>query len=132
VEYANLSVDEIQKQLEQIAQDKADLQKALEQRRQQMKYELAQQIKDMILEHGYDVSEIASLLGARKRRGGGSVRKGGARQYTKFVDPDNADNVYVRGVIPGWMKQKMVDQGYDPSSKEDREAFKANYLQAVD
>jgi DNA-binding protein H-NS len=44
------------------------------------------------------------------------------------VDPENAENVYSRGAIPGWMKQKMQDQGYDPSKKADRDAFKANYL----
>lgn len=132
MEYANLSVDELEQQLEQIAQNRADIEKALEHRRQQMKYELAEQIKDMIIEHGYEVPDIASLLGARKRRAGAGAPRKGKRQYTKFVDPDNASNVYVRGVIPGWMKQKMVDQGYDPTSKEDRDTFKANYLHAVD
>jgi DNA-binding protein H-NS len=30
------------------------------------------------------------------------------------------------------MKQKMQEQGYDSSVKADREAFKANYLQAIE
>ncbi len=127
----NLSVDEIQQQLDDLAQSQADLEQALENRRQQVKYDLAQQIKDLIQEQGYDLSEIVSLLGARRKRGAGS-KKGGSRQYTRYVDPDNPDNVYVRGVIPGWMKQKMQDQGYDSGSKQDREAFKANSLNVME
>ena len=135
MEYENLSVDEIQQQLDQIEQNRADLEKALEDRRQQAKYDLARHIKETILEHGYDVAEIAPLLTARRRRSAG-VAKGatrrGTRQYTKYVDPQNPDNVYVRGVIPSWMKERMQEQGYDASSKPDREAFKANYLHVLD
>lgn len=127
----NLSVDEIQQQLDELAESQANLEQALEHRQQQVKYDLAQQIKDLIQEHGYDVSEIVGLLGARRRRSA-VAKKGGSRQYTKYVDPDDPGNVYVRGVIPGWMKQKMQDQGYDPSSKQDREAFKANSLNVLD
>ena len=127
----NLSVDEIQEQLDELAQSQADLEAALEQRQQQAKYDLAQEIKDLIQERGYDLSEIVGLLGVRRRRSTVS-KKTGSRQYTKYVDPDNAENVYVRGVIPGWMKQKMLDQGYDPSSKPDREAFKANSLHVME
>lgn len=124
----NLSVDELQQQLEELAQSQADLEHALAQRKQQAKYDLAQEVKGLIQDKGYDVGEIVSLIGARKKRSTGA-KKGGSRQYTKYVDPENSGNVYVRGVIPGWMKQKMQDQGYDPSSKEDRESFKANFLQ---
>ena len=127
----NLSVDEIQQQLDELAENQASLEQALELRQQQAKYDLAQQIKDLIQEHGYDLSEIVGLLGARRRRAAGT-KKGGSRQYTKYVDPDNAENVYVRGVIPGWMKKKMQDQGYDPGSKSDREAFKANSLNVLE
>jgi DNA-binding protein H-NS len=131
VEYDNLSVEEIERHLDEIEQNRANLKRALEVRRQEAKYELAQQLKDMILEHGYEVSEIASLLGPRKRRAPPVGRKS-TRHYVRYVDPENANNVYVRGVLPGWMKEKMQEQGYDPGSKADREAFKANYLQAIE
>ena len=42
---------------------------ALEQRKEQAKYELAQTIKDMIAEQGYALNDIVPLLGIRKRRG---------------------------------------------------------------
>jgi DNA-binding protein H-NS len=131
VEYENLSVDEIQQQIDELDQSRADLEKALEERRQQAKYELAQHIKDTIIEHGYELSEIVGLIGGRRRRGSAAAKKS-SRQYTRYVDPENEGNVYVRGVIPGWMKEKMQEQGYDPGSKEDRESFKANYLQIME
>jgi hypothetical protein len=30
------------------------------------------------------------------------------------------------------MKERMQEQGYDPSSRKDRESFKANYLTALE
>jgi DNA-binding protein H-NS len=65
-----------------------------------------------------------------RRRRTASSRKG-TRGYTRYVDPENPTNVYVRGVLPGWLREKMTEQGYDPARKEDREAFKATYLRAV-
>jgi DNA-binding protein H-NS len=127
----NLSVDEIQQQLAELAQNQALLEQVLAERRQQAKYDLVQEIKDLIQDRGYDVAEILSLMTSRRRRSA-AAKKGSSRQYTKYVDPDNPENVYVRGVLPGWMKQKMQDQGYDPSVKQDREAFKANYLHVLE
>lgn len=127
----SLSVDEIQQQLQELAQSQADLEHALATRQQEAKYDLAQEIKNLIQDKGYDVAEILSLMGSRRRRSV-STKKSSSRQYTRYVDPDNPKNIYVRGVLPGWMKQKMQDQGYDPSSKQDREAFKAESLQVVD
>jgi DNA-binding protein H-NS len=134
VEYANLSVDEIQQQLAEIENSKAELKRALDVRRQEAKSEIAQQIRGLIAQYGYELEEILPLVEAKRRRTVAAVRRPsvGGRQYTRYVDPENADNVYVRGVLPGWMKQKMHEQGYDPSSKTDREAFKTNYLQAVE
>lgn len=127
----NLSVDEIQQQLKDLAQNRTDLEQALVQRQQQAKLDLVQQIKDLIEEPGFEITEIIPLLGPRRRRMAGT-KTGGLRQYTKYVDPDNPENTYVRGVLPGWMKQKMQDQGYDPNSKPDREAFKAKYLHVLE
>lgn len=130
MDFQTLSVEELQQQLQQIEQNKADLEKALYHRWNEAKTELAQEIREKIEQKGYDVEEIVALVLPRKRRPAMQARKGG-RSYTKYVDPENPDNVYVRGVLPGWMKDKMTAQGYDPGVKEDREAFKANYLQAV-
>jgi DNA-binding protein H-NS len=135
VEYENLTVDEIQQQLEDIEQNKAELQRALVARRQEARHGVAQQVKDLIFSNGYELDEIVPLLTARRRRAAKAAAapvSTTGRAYTRYVDPENPDNIYVRGVLPGWMKQKMQEQGYDPSSRPDREAFKANYLQAME
>jgi len=140
VEYANLSVDEIQQQLAEIKSSETELKRALEVRRQEAKSEIAQQIKDLIAQYGYELEEILPLVEAKRRRAGAGAGAGAAvrrapsgdRQYTRYVDPQNPENIYVRGVLPGWMKQKMQEQGYDPSVKAHRESFKSSYLQAIE
>jgi DNA-binding protein H-NS len=131
VEYTNLSVDELRQQLAQIEQNKADLEVAIERRRQEAKTDVAQQVRDLISNNGYDLDEIMPLVAIRKRRGTAARKAVANQQYTRYVDPQDASHVYVRGVLPGWMKQRMQEQGYDPSARADREAFKANYLTAV-
>jgi len=131
LDFKNLSVDELQEQLQQIEQSKVDLEKALYQRWNEAKTELAQEIREMIESRGYELDEILDLVGPKRRRGAATTAKKGNRSYTRYVDPENPANVYIRGVLPKWMKEKMTAQGYDPSVKDDREAFKANYLQAV-
>ncbi|WP_295391644.1 H-NS histone family protein [uncultured Thiodictyon sp.] len=133
MEYANLSLDEIRQHLETIEQNKSELQRALSTRRQEAKQGVVQQIRDLITQNGYEVDEIVPLIQARRRRGPAAAPRAtpSGRDYTRYVDPENAQNIYVRGVLPGWMKQKMQEQGYDASKKADREAFKANYLQVL-
>jgi DNA-binding protein H-NS len=131
VEYTNLSVDELRQQLAQIEQNKADLELAIERRRQEAKGEVAQQVRDLILNNGYELDEILPLVAMRKRRGPTAKKAVSNHQYTRYVDPQDPSRFYVRGVLPGWMKQRMQEQGYDPSARADREAFKANYLTAV-
>ena len=133
--FANLSAEEIRRQLEEIEQNKTELERALTVRRQEEKQGVVQQIRDLILSNGYELDEIVPLIAtSRRRRGGASTAPRAAasgRDYTRYVDPDNPENTYVRGVLPGWMKQKMLDQGYDPSLKKDRETFKANSLRVL-
>ena len=134
MEYTNLSLEEIQQQLDEIEQSKAELQRALSTRRDQERHSVAQEVRDLILGRGYDLEEIIPLVTTRRRRVRGASPRpvSGSRDYKRYVDPENPDNIYVRGVLPGWMKQKMQEQGYDPGVKADREAFKANYLQVLE
>lgn len=130
MEIQQLSVEELREKLQEVEQSRAHLEQALKQRWQSAKSELAQQIRDMIEGHGYDIPEIMAMVTPRRRRGAGTAKKA-ERAYPRYVDPQNPENIYVRGVLPGWMKQKMAEQGYDPSVKQDREAFKGNYLKMV-
>ena len=127
--YEQLSLEEIEERIYNIDSDRAALEAALEQKRQQDKVDVAQEVKDLILSRGYDVTEIVELL-TSKRRGAGRGRS--SRSYARYVDPENSDNVYVRGVLPQWMKDQMAARGLNPKEKADREAFKAQYLNKMD
>ncbi|SDX37616.1 DNA-binding protein H-NS [Allochromatium warmingii] len=126
MEYNNLSLEELQRQLQEADAKRSELEKVLEGKRQEGKGEIVERIKSIILDNGYDPEDIMSLVLRRRRKFLGS------RQYRHYVDPNNPDNVYSRGVLPGWMKSRMIEQGYDPSSKEDRETFKSNSLRLVE
>ena len=126
MEHSNLSLEEIQRQLEEADNKKAQLEKLLKDKREEGKGAVVEQIRNIILDNGYDPEEIMNLVVRRRRKLSGN------RQYRRYVDPDNPENVYSRGVLPGWMKDKMAEQGYDPSSKEDRETFKSNSLKLIE
>ena len=122
----SMSVDEIQARLHNLNNDRAVLERALEHRRRQTRKDLAQEIREMVLSQGHDLTDILDLA-VGKKRASGRIRQ--ARSYTCYVDPTNSNNRYVRGVLPGWMKEQMVARGLDPKEKTDREAFKKQYLQ---
>ncbi len=122
-----LSVEELSERLMRIENDRAVLEQALEARREQAKHELAQEIRDLIEARGYTLDEILELLHGRRRRGT-QRNTTTSRVYPKYVDPDNPKNVYKRGVLPGWMKEKMAANNLDPSNLEHRKIFKEQYL----
>lgn len=121
-----LSTAELQELLEQIDVEKQELMRALDARHEDDKRVLADDIKAIIKERGQDVEEIAKLLVARKRR---SPKRSAANAgYTRYADPENLDNIYIRGRLPNWLAAKMTATGYDPGSKEHRDLFKEEQL----
>lgn len=138
MEFENMSPAEIQQHLAAIEQQRVSALHALNQAKEQAKQDLAEVIKDMITERGYTLDDIVPLLAAKRRRPSSRRQKvqeapvaAPAPQGAYYVDPENAANIYVKGAIPGWMKEKMLSQGLDPKNKTDRNSFKADYLQRV-
>jgi len=131
----DLSLDQLREHLSSLEEEQAATRRALEQRRQHSKKELAQELRELILSKGYDLAEIADLLVPRKRGGGaavGTTRGKGDQAYARYEDPANPQNVYVRGVLPGWMKDQMQAKGLDIKNKQDRRTFKEQYLTKLD
>lgn len=126
--YQQLSAEELKAQLEQIEAQKAALADALRARAEDEKRALAEEIRRLIQERGFDLEDISDrvLSGLKRRRAGSSsdVNAG----YTRYADPDDPQNVYVRGRMPSWMVEKMSAHGYDPSSAEHRAEFKEKHL----
>lgn len=128
MDHRQLSADELKAQLDQLAEEKQMLNRALQDRRKAEKKELAAELKQLITNRGHDVAEIADLIagGQKKRRRSGGLNGNGS--YTRYADPDNPDHVYVRGRLPSWLSEKMSANGFDPSKADDRQQFKERYL----
>lgn len=124
------SAEEIQAHLEQLRQDQAALEQALKDRRKEEKKDLAAEIRDMILERGHDVAEIADLLSSPKKRRRSTTHSTNS-SYTHYADPDNPKNVYSRGRMPQWLIDKMAANGFDPSDAEQRQQFKEKHLKPL-
>jgi DNA-binding protein H-NS len=125
------SIEAMRQQLAELEQQRAELERTLAARHEAAKGDIALQARELILSNGYDVEEILALVAGSA----GRQRRGAAQPSTRktgyYVDPADPTNTYVRGATPGWMKDRMLEQGLNPGSKEDRDGFKANYLKRV-
>ena len=127
--YEQLSAQELKAHLENLSAEKEALARALEARREEEKRTLANEIRQMISERGYDVEEITLLVLGRKRRRAAANEANAS--YARYADPDNPNNTYIRGRLPNWLVEKMSANGYDPTSAEHRAEFKEQHLVRV-
>ncbi len=114
-------------QIQEVEQRKAELLPMLDARKQDIKQTLIATLKQSILDAGFSVEEIIPLLQTTKK-GKKSPAASGGRAYQTYRHPQDASKIYVRGVLPAWMKQEMVAQGLDPTNKAHRESFKNDFL----
>ena len=136
-----MSLEELLQHLADLEQQRTIAFHELEQRKQQGKYDVAQQVRDLIIGQGYTLEDILPLVTAKRRRSYTRRQQvsvpdpmpeaPAAPQGAYYVDPDNPANTYVKGALPAWLKEKIIAQGLDPKSKEDRVRFKAEYLHRV-
>jgi DNA-binding protein H-NS len=128
-ELTELTTEQLQQRLEQLTEEWNAVKAAMERREAKEKEELAQLVRKKIEAAGFAVDEIATLVRGRRtgRRGSGL---GGSGNYVDivWVDPGDAGNVYVRGPLPSWMREKMTAAGFDPAHKDHRDAFKQQHL----
>ena len=124
----DLTLEQLQQRLAELETEWNEIETAIAAKLEEDKKQLAEEIAQRIKDAGHEFAEIISLINPRKRRGNKAAI---TPSYTTYVDPDNPDNTYVRGVLPGWLKDKMRAAGFDPGDKEDRETYKAQHLKAV-
>ena len=74
---------------------------------------------------------VALLMPAKKGRKSKGTGERRSAPVVTLVMKDNPELRYVRGVMPGWMKDKIVAAGGDPANKKDRDSFKEQYMQAA-
>jgi DNA-binding protein H-NS len=121
-----LTLKQLENRLEQLHVEWQAVEQAIAARKDEGKKELAREIREKVKEAGFDVNEIVGLVQSKKGRA--KKTNGG---YARYVDPDDSEHVYVRGVLPNWLKEKMKAKGLDPSAKADRDQFRDKYLRRV-
>ena len=136
VNYETMSHDEIHQHLADLEQQRVLALNTLSQIKKKGKFDLADTIRGMIAEQGFSVEDILPLLTSGRRRSQRARTRVATPSVSTpagayYVDPEDDANIYFRGAIPNWMKTKMQSQGLDPSNKDDRNTFKANYLRRV-
>jgi DNA-binding protein H-NS len=119
------SAEEIRAQLAQLEADQAALRQALRERHAAEFAEFVAELREQINACGYDLDDVIARLS--KGRSGKSAKRT-ASSAVRYVDPDNPERGYVRGPLPGWLREKMEAAGYDPADKAQRQEFKETHL----
>lgn len=127
-DFSKLSLEELQQRLDVLASEWNAVETAIQDKMVEDKKKLVEEIHGKIAALGYELDDIVHLMLPRKRRGRVAASD---RSYTTFVDPENAGNTYIRGPLPAWLKNKMKAAGFDPSTRDQREAFKKEHLRAL-
>jgi DNA-binding protein H-NS len=116
---------ELRARLESLEAEQKEVERVLASKRDQRKAEFVNEIKEKCINEGFSNEEIADALAGGRR---GSRRSSGNRSYPRYVDNADPKNVYVRGPLPNWMKERMASVGLDSSNKADRERYKQEYM----
>lgn len=90
---------------------------------------LVSNILTSIDDHGFDREEIIGLLGKKPK---GKVKAKAASTSQRFHDPQVPGQFYVKGALPAWMKQRMVELEMDPGDALHRKHYREHYLQPVE
>lgn len=133
-----LSEDDIKQRLQELDRDRQELESRLAQQRKLQKNGYVKTLRQEIREHGYEVEEIAlallpkGFLPKELLPKSSTLDSKDTTLGPRYVDPNYPDRYYVRGVLPGWMKQQMAEKGFNPEEKADRMRFKQEYLRWVE
>ena len=107
-------------ELRQKQEELQRLQQEITSREPILKAAYVQEIKDHCEQSGWAIAEICAMLKSEKRRG----------TVTKiWKKKDDEARVYKGRALPTWMKQDMLDRGMDPESKDDRNAYRDEYME---
>ena len=108
--------------------DKKALESALKKQRAAELSGFATEIRDQIIERGYEVDQVVAALTKGRRRASNGRQSG---DYARYVDPENPERRYTRGPLPKWLQEMMTASGFDPADKAHRDKFKETHLEKV-
>lgn len=124
--FETMSLEDLQRRRLELEQQQAELDRLFRQRHREARQDFLREIRELIHDRGYAIEEIAEQLVGRRRR------SEGLNEGRRYIDPDNADNYYKRGPMPPWLRDKMIENGFNPESRSQRETFKAKHLKLVE
>jgi len=124
--YEDMNLVELQKMRADLDQKQTELDRLIRLKHKEVRQEFLRELRDLIHNRGYMVEEIADQLVGRRRRSEGSP------EGRRYIDPDNEENFYKRGPMPPWLRDKMVNMGFNPESRSQRENFKKKHLKLIE
>ncbi len=89
-------------------------------------------IKTYIYDNGFTLDEVLPLLAPASK---GKTKKSGKPRAPRtegprvtFTSKKDPSLVYVRGVLPAWLKTEITMAGLNPDRKGDRDKYKAEHM----
>ena len=87
--------------------------------------EYCDEIREVVDDAGWELAELIAVLAPKKARKSSGTRKLSSVIYR---DPDTPGNVYRGRGMPVWLREKMIQRGYDPSKSTERARFREEVL----
>lgn len=137
----DMPLTDIVAKLAKLNENKAGLEAALAAAKIASRDKVVEDVKGLIASNGFTTDEILPLLmpktAGKKRTRKAQAEGGAAASASEANYPTHALNsdptkTYIRGVLPGWMKDAMVAAGLDPKQGADRAKFKTEQMHQVE
>ncbi len=125
--YEDLTVEELRQKLMETDMNRQNIERMLKERKRESRGEMLQKLNELMQSYGFEPNEIMKPKRTRRKKRKISMKT----SFTQYVDPDNPNNTYSRGVLPPWFKEKMIKLGFDPENKDDRERFRAKHMRKI-
>jgi DNA-binding protein H-NS len=123
---------EITSSIEELDAQRAQLEAALAEAKGAAKEHVIQTVRDMIAEAGFTAEEILHLVAPQPKTARAKAKANGdGRTFPTYALKSDPTRTYVRGVLPGWLKEAMMAAGFDPAQGADRAAFKDIHMLMV-
>lgn len=123
------SIEEIKVAIDAIEAQKAELLAAVAAKQAEARANILAQMRAACIDNDIDPAEVAAALkpptnDKRTRRASGTD----TRVFPIYCLKSDPQRTYMRGVLPGWLKDAIMAAGLDPAKKEDRERFRADHM----
>ena len=120
-----MSQDDLVKLKKQLQDELEALERKIEADRPRLMAEYVESIRSHCAMRDWPIAEVCAMLklSAEKPDGRKAVRH--------YVHTEDSSKVYRGRVLPKWMRADMEEKGFDPASKEDRDAYRSGYMVEV-